>query len=192
MKRKPKAIVIGGSAGSIPVVAKILSGLPYSYPFPVIVCLHRMKNIAEGMCEVLSKASLNNVVEPDDKEIIKKGNIYIAPSNYHLLVEDDFTFSLSTDLLVNYSRPSIDITLQSCSRIYGNKLIGILLTGANKDGAEGMCSIKKGGGITIVQDPKECAAPFMPLAAVEKHCIDYVMKSDEIVNFLRTITKNVI
>ena len=183
-KDQKKAIVIGGSAGSIPVLNKILGGLPSNFPFPIIVCLHRMKNVSEGMAEVFEKDSANKVTEPNDKDLISKGRVYIAPSNYHLLVEQDFTFSLSTDVLENYSRPSIDITFQSCSEVYQSALIGILLTGANKDGVQGMCMLKKNGAITIAQDPNECTAPYMPQAAIEKHCIDHIFSSDQIIDFL--------
>lgn len=183
-KNTTKAIVIGGSAGSIPVLGKILGALPYNFPYPIIVCLHRMKNVAEGMSEIFKKVSLNEVFEPNDKEIIMKGKVYLAPSNYHMLIERNFTFSLSTDILENYSRPSIDITIESFSKTYLNGAIGVLLTGANKDGVEGMCILKKNGGTTIVQDPKECVAPYMPQAAIEKDCIDHVFTIDQIVEFL--------
>lgn len=183
-----KAIVIGGSAGSIPVLNKILAALPPDFPFPIIVCLHRMKNVSEGMTEVFEKTSANKVIEPNDKDLIQKGNVYIASSNYHLLVENDFTFSLSTDILENYSRPSIDITIQSCSKVYKQALVGILLTGANKDGVEGMCMLKKNGGITIVQDPMECLAPYMPQAAIEKQCIDFIFTSDRIIDYLKKLS----
>lgn len=180
-----KAIVIGGSAGSIPVLNKILKAIPHNFPYPIIVCLHRMKNVSEGMLDVFAKASTNQVKEPNDKETIKAGSVYIAPSNYHMLVERDLTFSLSTDILENYSRPAIDVTFESCAKVYKNALIGILLTGANKDGVEGMCSLKKRGGITIVQNPDECMAPYMPQAAIQKKCIDHVLTSDEIIQFLK-------
>jgi len=182
-----KAIVIGGSAGSIPILNKILAALPPAFPFPIIVCLHRMKNVSEGMTEVFAKTSTNYVTEPNDKEPIKNGHVYIAPSNYHLLIEKNFTFSLSTDILENYSRPAIDITIQSCSKVYLKDLIGILLTGANKDGVEGMCEVKRNGGTTIVQDPQECVAPYMPQAAIDKKCIDHVLTCDKIIRYLNSL-----
>jgi len=188
-RKNIRAIVIGGSAGSIPVMCKILSGLPAPFTIPLIVCLHRMKNVSEGMIEVFSNASLNPVLEPNDKEEIKKGNVYLAPSNYHMLVEKNNTFSLSTDILVNYSRPSIDLTFQSCSRIFGHEMVAILLTGANKDGVDGMCMAKKNGATTIVQSPDDCIAPYMPQAALEKRCIDHIFSTTEITEYLISLLK---
>lgn len=190
MKRNSnyQAVVIGGSAGSIQVLTLILEQLRPKFNLPVIVCLHRMKNVSEGMREVFSKPSANPVVEPNDKDPIEPGVVYIAPSNYHLIIEQNRTFSLSTDELLNFSRPSIDITLQSCSRAYQKSLLGILLTGANRDGVEGMCSVKKFGGTTIVQDPVECAVPFMPMEALKKTCIDHVLSTKGIADFLNALS----
>lgn len=178
------AIVIGGSAGSIPVVRQLLLSLNTSFPLPIIICLHRMKNVPEGICEVLSSSTTLPVIEPNDKTKIEAGHVYIAPSNYHLLIEKDYTFSLSTEEPVNYSRPAIDLTLITAAHTYRNNLVGILLTGANKDGAEGMLEIKNNLGITIVQNPKECVSPTMPLSAIELSCVDFVMSIEEITRFL--------
>lgn len=179
-ERELAAVVIGGSAGSIPVLCEMLAGLPKDFSLPVIICVHRMRNVSEGIREVFALKSHLSVVEPDDKMPVEDAHVYISPSNYHLLIEKDFTFSLSTEPLVNYSRPSIDVTLSSAAAAYGRNLAGILLTGANKDGAAGMEQIKKCGGLTIVQDPLKCAAPFMPLAAIEKNCIDLILPPEEI------------
>lgn len=136
-----KAIVIGGSAGSFQGVVKILSRLPEKFPLPIILCLHRLKHVRHGFVEALSIKSVIQVTEPYDKESIKKGGVYLAPANYHMSVELGHNFALSTEEMVNNSRPAIDITLGSCAYVYKEKLIGILLSGANRDGAVGMKSI---------------------------------------------------
>ena len=125
-----KAIVIGGSAGSFKGITQILSEVPQDFPLPIIMCLHRLKHVRNGFIEALSIKSIKNVVEPYDKESIKKGNVYLAPANYHMSIELGHFFSLSTEEMVNNSRPSIDITMDTAAFSYKNKLIGILLSRA--------------------------------------------------------------
>ncbi len=187
LHNKYKAIVIGGSAGSFQGIAKILSQLPKEFPLPIIMCLHRLKHVRNGFVEALSIKSISTVTEPYDKEQIRKNHIYLAPANYHLSIELGNNFCLSTEEMINNSRPAIDITLGSAAYVYRNKLIGILLSGANKDGALGMKSIKDKGGITIVQDPSECMIDTMPTAAMAATDIDYVLKIEEIVSFLNEL-----
>jgi two-component system, chemotaxis family, protein-glutamate methylesterase/glutaminase len=184
-----KAVVIGGSAGSFQGVVKILSHLPKGFPLPIIMCLHRLKHVRNGFVEALSIKSVIQVGEPNDKETIKKGSVYLAPSNYHLSVELGNYFALSTEEMVNNSRPAIDITLSSCAYVYKEKLVGILLSGANKDGAQGMKQIHERGGTTIVQDPTECMIDTMPKAALGATNIDYTLKVDQIIEFLKELDK---
>jgi two-component system chemotaxis response regulator CheB len=129
------------------------------------------------------------VVEPDDKEPLKKGGVYLAPANYHLSVELGNNFSLSTEEMMNNSRPAIDITLGSCAYVFKDKLIGILLSGANKDGALGMKYIKDRGGLTIVQEPSECMIETMSKAAMALTKIDHVLKVDQIIEFFKELDK---
>lgn len=185
-----KAIVIGGSAGSIPVISKILSEIPIGFKTPIIICLHRMKNFPEGMKEVISTNFKGTLIEPNDKDPIQCGHAYIAPSNYHLLVnKDGKSLCLSTDDLLNFSRPSIDITYSSFSTAFKKNLLGIILTGANKDGAHGMNCIYKNGGTTIAQNPKECAAPYMPQSAINLNCIQHIFNTEEIIDYIITTCK---
>ena len=184
-----KAVVIGGSAGSFQGVVKILAQLPKGFPLPIIMCLHRLKHVRNGFVEALSIKSIVQVTEPNDKENIKKGGVYLAPANYHMSVELGHYFALSTEEMVNNSRPAIDITLGTCSFVYRDKLIGILLSGANRDGALGMKNIHDKGGITIVQEPSECMIDTMPRAAQSLTKIDYVLKVDQIVEFLKELDK---
>lgn len=184
-----KAIVIGGSAGSFQGITRILSSIPEDFQLPIIMCLHRLKHVRNGFTEALSIKSKKPVQEPFDKENIKKGMVYLAPANYHLSLELGNSFSLSTEEMINNSRPSIDVTLDSAAYVYKDKLVGILLSGANRDGAMGMKRIKDRGGLTIVQDPAECMIDTMPAAALEMTAIDHVLKVDEIIRFLNELDK---
>jgi two-component system chemotaxis response regulator CheB len=184
-----KAIVIGGSAGSFQGITKILSQLPKTFPLPIIMCLHRLKHVRNGFVEALSIKSVFPVVEPYDKEQIKKGGVYLAPSNYHMSVELGNYFAMSTEEMMNNSRPAIDITLGTAAYVYRDKLIGILLSGANRDGGLGMKHIKDKGGLTIVQEPSECMIDTMPKAALALTKIDHVLKVDEIVTLFNELDK---
>jgi two-component system chemotaxis response regulator CheB len=184
-----KAVVIGGSAGSFQGVVKILSQLPKGFPLPIILCLHRLKHVRHGFVEALSIKSVVQVTEPYDKESVKKGCVYLAPANYHLSVELGHYFSLSTEEMVNNSRPAIDITLGTCAYVYKDRWVGNLHSGANKDGALGMKSIVDRGGLTIVQEPTECMIETMPKAALAVTKIDHVLKVDQIVSFLHELDK---
>jgi len=184
-----KAIVIGGSAGSFQGITKILSNLPDNFQLPIIMCLHRLKHVRNGFVEALSIKSIMEVTEPYDKQSVKRGKVYLAPANYHMSVELGQYFSLSTEEMVNNSRPSIDITLETCAYAYRQRLIGIILSGANKDGALGMKRIKDRGGLTIAQDPAECMIDTMPKAAMALTEIDYTLKIEEIIQFLTELHK---
>jgi two-component system chemotaxis response regulator CheB len=184
-----KAIVIGGSAGSFQGISRILSGLPEDFPLPVIMCLHRLKHVRNGFIEALSIRSTKPVIEPDDKESVKKGRVYLAPANYHISIELGHTFSLSTECMVNNSRPSIDIALESAAYVYNEKLVGILLSGANRDGAHGMHCVGKKGGLTVVQDPADCMIDTMPAAALSCAEIDYILGIDEIITLFNELGK---
>lgn len=184
-----RAIVIGGSAGSFQGITKILSSLPANFPLPIFMALHRLKHIRNGFVEALSIKSNLPVTEPYDKQSIKSGMVYLAPANYHMYIELGKYFALGTEEMVNNSRPAIDITLNSCSYVYKQKLIGILLSGANKDGAKGMKSIHDRGGITIVQDPEECMIDTMPRAALDITEIDYTFKVQGIIDSLNKLAR---
>ncbi|WP_040496943.1 chemotaxis protein CheB [Fulvivirga imtechensis] len=189
LNNRYKAVVIGGSAGSFQGIVKILSNLPQDFPLPIIMCLHRLKHVRNGFVEALSIKSIMEVTEPYDKENIKKGKVYLAPANYHLCIELGNYFSLSTEEMINNSRPAIDLTLGTAAYVYRDKLIGILLSGANRDGGLGMKYIKERGGLTIVQDPQECMIDTMPNAALSATTIDHVLKIDEIVEFFNELNK---
>lgn len=162
-----KAVVIGASAGGMHTINKLLSKLPENFLLPIIIVQHIAPTSDNYLIEFLNKNTKLNVKEVDEKEIIKKGNIYLAPPNYHILIEEDSSISLSADEKVNYSRPSIDVLFLSASDAFKEKLIGIILTGANADGSGGLLEIRRNGGLTIVQDPIEAETSIMPLSAIK-------------------------
>jgi two-component system chemotaxis response regulator CheB len=178
------AIIIGGSAGSFQVVIKILQSLPGTFPIPVLLCLHRLKHVRSGFVEALSLKSNIPVTEPYDKEKLVSGRAYLAPSNYHMYIELANRIALSTEDPVNHSRPSIDLAFITAANAYRNKIIGIILSGANKDGAFGLKKLHANGGVTIIQDPEECEVKTMTQSALKLFKADYVYNSDEIVRFL--------
>jgi two-component system, chemotaxis family, protein-glutamate methylesterase/glutaminase len=179
-----KAVIIGGSAGSFQVVTRILNSLPKSFPLPVLLCLHRLKHVRSGFVEALSLKSNIPVEEPYDKEMMRPGKAYLAPANYHMYIELANRIALSTEDTVNHSRPSIDLSFVTAANAYRDKLIGIILSGANKDGALGLKKVHDNGGIAIVQDPADCEVKTMTQAALQLTQVDFVYTTDQIINFL--------
>ena len=182
--RQFEAIIIGGSAGSFQVIVDILSSIPKTFNIPIILCFHRLKSERHGFVEALSPHSALPIIEPNDKTPIMGGIVYLAPANYHLFIESNKEFALSVEAPENYSRPSIDLAFFSASKVYNKQLIGILLSGANRDGTKGIHAIKENGGMTIVQDPLEAEVNIMPKTAISNVEIDKILKSQEIVSFL--------
>jgi two-component system, chemotaxis family, protein-glutamate methylesterase/glutaminase len=180
-------IVIGGSLGGIEASIEILKGLPSDYPVPVILVLHRLRGNTGGLANIFSNALRLRVKEIDEKEEIKSGMVYIAPANYHTLIETDRIFSLDFSETVNFSRPSIDVTFESVSEVYGIKTLGIVLTGNNNDGTWGLHKIARKGGMAIVQDPAEAKAPPMPVSALKKVASAKKMRLSEISVFLQSL-----
>jgi len=178
-------IVVGGSAGSLSSVISIIQSIPLTFPFTLVLVLHRMRNVNSDMARLLSAYHKGvKVKEPEDKEEIKAGIIYLAPQNYHLLIEEEYTFSLDYSEPVLYSRPSIDVTFQSAAAVYGGACAGILLSGANQDGAEGLACIVANGGTIIAQDPDTADYPAMPLAGIEASKKIQVLPPESIVRFI--------
>jgi two-component system chemotaxis response regulator CheB len=182
-----KAVIIGGSAGSFQVVTKILSALPKTFPLPVLLCLHRLKHVRSGFVEALSLKSGIPVEEPYDKEMLRPGRAYLAPANYHMYIELANRVALSTEDTVNHSRPSIDLSFITAANAYREKLIGIILSGANKDGAQGLKKVCDNGGVTIVQDPAECEVKTMTQSALQLTRVDFVYTTDQIISYLNKL-----
>ena len=179
-----KAIVIGGSAGSFQVVIQILEKLPPNLSMPVFLCMHRLKHVRKGFEETLAYNAALQVREPFDKEEIRNGFVYLAPANYHMLIEKDRTISLSTDDPLNHSRPSLDLSFASAADVYGIGLIGILLSGANQDGTEGVALVKQNNGTIIIQDPMDCEIATMCESALRVTSPDHLLNAREIVEFV--------
>jgi two-component system, chemotaxis family, protein-glutamate methylesterase/glutaminase len=180
-----KAIVIGGSAGCVGVIMQILKGLPPAYPIPIIIIIHRQRNVVSEMAKILSVAHpAKKITEPEDKEPIKDGCIYLAPQNYHLLIEANYTFSLDYSELVQFSRPSIDVTFESAAEIYKSSLVAILLSGANNDGTSGLQKVIKCKGTAIVQSPDTAEYKAMPENAIENCKGVHILQPAEISSFL--------
>jgi two-component system, chemotaxis family, protein-glutamate methylesterase/glutaminase len=185
--RNYSAVVIGGSAGSIKAVCHLLQYIPASFPLPIIMALHRGPQQDSALQKVFAANSALPIVEPKGLTQINNSTIYLAPPDLHLMVEPDEQLTVVKSALVQYSRPSIDVLLFSAAEVYKENLIGILLTGANRDGAMGMKIINDNGGLTIVQNPEEAAVGFMPKAAMELSPMDCVMSLQEIADFLVSI-----
>ena len=179
------AVVIGTSAGGLFALTSILEYLPEDFGLPVIVVQHRSKDEKNLLEEVLSQKCKIKIRQADEKESIRAGTVYFAPPDYHLLIERNRTFSLTSDPKVNYSRPSIDVLFETAAVVYKHRLLAIILTGANHDGAAGIKLVKEYGGTTIAQEPDSAQFPAMPKAAIDTGAIDQVLHLKEIVQFLR-------
>ena len=182
-----KALVIGGSAGSLDVLLKILPNLRIDLSFPIIIVVHRKQGTDFLLSDLLSSKTTLKVKEVEEKEEIKSKTIYIAPSDYHLLMEKDFTFSLDYSEKVNYSRPSIDVTFQSAAEVYTDKLACLLLSGSNADGVNGLKMVKNYDGLALVQDPSTASVGYMPEQAILKVKIDHVLKIEDMANYINLL-----
>ena len=179
-------VVIGMSWGGLAAARSITEHLPSDYDLPTVVVQHRHKNSDAMLARFLQDHTHLRVCEPDDKQPIEAGRLYIAPANYHMFVEPGF-FSLSLDEPVRYSRPSIDVALTSAATAFGHRAVGVVLTGANADGAEGLRRIADAGGLTVVQDPATAEVRTMPDAALEAVPTARVLPLDRIGDFLGTL-----
>ncbi len=167
VRTSPAAVVMGASVGAIEALSVILSELPEDYPLPVFIVVHvpadsrsLLANLFENRCRIPVK-------EAEDKETIRGGTVYFAPADYHLLVESDFTLSLSSEEPVLYSRPAIDVLFETAADAYGDGLTGVILTGANSDGARGLRAVCDSGGAALVQHPHTAVGTAMPTAALQ-------------------------
>nr|MBF0220619.1 chemotaxis protein CheB [Desulfobulbaceae bacterium] len=168
-------MVIGASAGGWTALGEILPYLPPEWPLAVVVVLHLHPTSDQFHLKHFSRSCSLQVKDAEEMESLSPGVIYFASPQYHLLIERDRTFSFSSENKVCFSRPSIDVLFESAATAYGSKVIGVILTGANTDGAVGLLSIKEYGGTTVVQDPKTAESPCMPQAAIRATTVDYVL-----------------
>ncbi len=183
-----EAIVIGVSAGGLAALTAIIPELPGNYQLSVLIVQHQVADASDFLSEYLNEKSSITVQEAIPGEKVLPGNVYIGPPNYHLLVEKNRRISLSVDSKVNYSIPSIDVLFESAADAYQKKLVGVILTGANSDGSQGLKKIKKAGGLTIVQDPVTAEMPEMPKAAINATTVDHILTLRKITQFLKSLS----
>jgi two-component system chemotaxis response regulator CheB len=186
-KQEVQLILIGGSAGSLDVILKLVPALELPAPFAIVMVLHRKASNDDILVDLLNAKTDWAVKEAEEKEPVLPGNIYIAPADYHLLLEKDKTFSLDVSEKINYSRPSIDITFESAAEAYGPALLAILLSGANADGVDGMKYIKELGGICVAQEPGSAEVSFMPMQAIAQVAIDHILPANQLAAFINQL-----
>ena len=182
--RRIEAVVIGASAGGFEALLAVLTGLPSTYPMPLVAVLHLPDNHESRLAELFGYRLALQVREARDKETLEPGILYFAPPGYHLSIETDRSFSLSCEDRVSYARPSIDVLFASAADAYGKSLAAILLTGANYDGAAGLAGMQVAGGLTIVQDPATAEVATMPQAAIARMTPDLILSLAEIHSLL--------
>ncbi|SMC69145.1 CheB methylesterase [Pedobacter africanus] len=183
-----KALIIGGSAGSLDVLLKVLPQVSPDISFPIVIVVHRKHGADSLLPSLLSSRTKLKVKEVDEKEKILAGTIYIAPSDYHLLIEQDQTFSLDYSEKINYSRPAIDATFQTAAEVYGAKLVCLLLSGSNADGVNGLKTVKIWGGTTAIQDPDTAQVAYMPAQAKLNVEIDAVLSIEDMGEFINLLS----
>jgi two-component system chemotaxis response regulator CheB len=178
--RRYQIVVIGVSAGGTAALRVLLPLFPADYPLPIAIVQHLHPTQTNFLVTHFNSHCALTVKEADEKEALQPGVVYFAPPNYHLLIEPDKTLALSVDAKVNYSRPSVDVLFESAAAVYKAGVIGVVLTGANNDGAAGLRVIKAQGGLAVVQDPTTAEAPYMPQAAIAATTVDYVLPLTDI------------
>jgi two-component system, chemotaxis family, protein-glutamate methylesterase/glutaminase len=167
--RKVEAIVIGASAGGVAALGTLLPALPAQLVVPCFIVLHLPRERPSLLADIFAPQCRRPIVEAQDKEPVAPGTVYIAPPDYHLLIDEGPAIALSTDEVVHFSRPSIDVLFESAADVYGRGLLGIVLSGWNQDGADGLEAVRRAGGLTIVQHPDTAEAPVMPQSALARH-----------------------
>jgi two-component system chemotaxis response regulator CheB len=178
-------VVVGTSYGGLSALQTLLPALAPDFPLPVVVVQHRGKD-SDNLCEFLQRHSALPLTEPNDKAAIAPGRVYLAPRDYHLLIERD-GFALSTEAPVGYARPSINVLFESAADVYQEHVVGVILTGANADGARGLAKIKAYGGYAVVEDPAGAESRGMPTAAIAASTVDAVLPVKEIAPYLNQL-----
>jgi two-component system chemotaxis response regulator CheB len=188
LKSPIELVVIAGSAGSLDVILKMLPQIDGALNFPIVIVLHRKASYDSTLAELLMTRTSLRVVEAEEKDQLQNGVIYLAPADYHLLIEKDRSLSLDYSEKIQYSRPCIDVTLENVAEVYKDRAAAILLSGANSDGAKGLKMIKQAGGITAVQNPATAEVSFMPNQALQTAKVDYVLETNEMAYFINRLS----
>ncbi|RDC56881.1 chemotaxis protein CheB [Pedobacter chinensis] len=186
---KCSALIIGGSAGSLDVLLQIFPDLKKEINFPIILVTHRKSGNDSLLTDLLQSRTGLDVQEAEEKEPMLKGNVYIAPADYHLLIEEDKTISLDYSEKVNYSRPSIDVTFQSAAEVFKDELVCMLLSGSNADGVEGLKSVNNSGGFVVVQNPNTAIMPYMPQQAIDHVKPNVILDSFNMAEFINKLIR---
>jgi two-component system, chemotaxis family, protein-glutamate methylesterase/glutaminase len=181
------AIVVGASAGGVEALMALLPTLSVAFRVPIFIVLHLPRDQPSLLSQIFLQKCALPVGEAVDKEPVRPGTVYFAPPDYHLLIDEGPCVALSADELVNYSRPSIDVLFESAADIYRARLLGIILSGANEDGAEGLAAIHAAGGVTIVQQPDSAQVKQMVVAALNRNPASHVLDLEGIAAVLRTL-----
>jgi len=187
IREKCTALIIGGSAGSLDALLEIFPALSNEINFPIILVTHRKPGNDSLLTDLLQNRTGLRVREVEEKEKILPGTVYIAPADYHLLLEQNETFSLDYSEKVNYSRPSIDVTFQSATEVFKNGLVCILLSGSNADGVEGLKAANNSGGLVVVQNPDTAIMPYMPQQALNSLKNSVVLDAFDMANFINKL-----
>ncbi|GGG99581.1 chemotaxis protein CheB [Mucilaginibacter phyllosphaerae] len=181
-----KILLLGGSAGSFKLLFRLVKILPKNLGKSVIIVIHRKKNFFSEIEKLFSENSRMLLTAISDKEPIRENTIYIAPANYHTLVENEGFFSLDVSEPVWYSKPSIDVTFESVAEVYKQHVTAVLFSGANQDGAEGLLKLRREGALTIAQDPQDAEMVEMPQSAIDINAAEYVLRTTEIFELLES------
>lgn len=182
-----KLLIIGGSAGALPMALKVIPLLKKEMNLSVIIVFHRKQSEDQVLLDVLSSRTDYIVKEADDKDPLAPGVIYIAPADYHVLIERDHTLTLDDSEKINYSRPSIDVTYESAAAVYGKSLVCLLLSGANADGVAGLIAARKTGAYIAVQDPSSSEVAYMPRQAMENVTVDLVLREGNLGELMKLL-----
>jgi two-component system, chemotaxis family, protein-glutamate methylesterase/glutaminase len=185
------AIVMGASAGGVEALMALLPALSASFDLPIFIVLHLPRDRPSILADIFARKCRMRVCEAQDKELVRPGTVYFAPPDYHLLIDSGPQLSLSADELVHHSRPSIDVLFESAVDVYGARLLGIVLTGANEDGAEGLAAILSAGGITIIQQPESAQVKQMVISALNRNPTSQVLDLPGIAALLGTLDRAV-
>ena len=184
LRGRIEAIVIGASAGGVEALGMILPALPAKFRPALLIVLPLPRERPSLLVEIYEKRCALPIREADDKEPIEPGTVYFAPPDYHMLVERNRQIALSTDEPVHFSRPSVDVLFESAADVYGERLLGVILTGANEDGAAGLHAIHRAGGVTVVQQPDSAKVPLMVVSALQRNPADFVLSLPQIAQLL--------
>ena len=183
-RNRIEAVVIGASAGGVEALTELLPVLPRTFRPSVFVVLHQPRARPSLLAEIFARRCALPVREAEDKAPVEPGTVYFAPPDYHLLLEKSRRMALSVDEPAHFSRPSIDVLFESAADVYSERLLGIILTGANEDGAAGLHAVHRAGGITVAQQPDSAKVPLMVVSALQRTPADFVLPLPEIAQLL--------